>query len=174
MFRLAQEKDLDAIAQIYSDIHDQEESHEVTIGWVRSIYPTRDTAVSALKKKDLYVEEIEGQIVASARINKEEVPEYKDARWKHEAEPEKIMVLHTLTVSPRYPHRGYGRAFVAFYEEFARENGCIELRMDTNAVNLRARELYKKLGYEEVDIVPCDFNGIKGISLVCLEKYIGQ
>ena len=42
--------------------------------------------------------------------------------------------------------------------------------MDTNARNRAARALYKKLGYEEVSIVPCTFNGIAGVQLVCLEK----
>ena len=32
------------------------------------------------------------------------------------------------------------------------------------------RGLYKKLGYREVGIVHCDFNAIRGIDLVCLEK----
>lgn len=42
--------------------------------------------------------------------------------------------------------------------------------MDTNERNVRARALYKKLGFVEPDIVDCDFNGIDGIRLVCLEK----
>ena len=29
------------------------------------------------------------------------------------------------------------------------------------------------LGYREVDTVPCNFNGIDGVSLVCLEKWLG-
>jgi ribosomal protein S18 acetylase RimI-like enzyme len=45
--------------------------------------------------------------------------------------------------------------------------------MDTNVVNKTARALYKKLGYEEIGIIPCDFNGIPGFQMVLLEKYIG-
>ena len=44
------------------------------------------------------------------------------------------------------------------------------LRMDTNAKNENARRFYKKLGYSEVGIVPCVFNGIDGVNLVLLEK----
>ena len=64
----------------------------------------------------------------------------------------------------------YGRAFVAFYEDYARKNGCICLRIDTNEKNENARRLYAKLGYREAGIVPCVFNGIPGVNLVCLEK----
>lgn len=45
--------------------------------------------------------------------------------------------------------------------------------MDTNAKNTAARRLYARLGYKEVGIVDCTFNGIAGVKLVCLEKKIG-
>jgi len=83
------------------------------------------------------------------------------------------MVLHTLVISPAAARRGLGKAFVRFYEEYALQNGCPYLRMDTNARNLGARALYHKLGYEEADAVPCVFNGIEGVQLVLLEKYLG-
>ena len=41
-------------------------------------------------------------------------------------------MLHTLVIDPEVSGRGYGKQFVAFYEEYARENGCKVLRMDTN------------------------------------------
>ena len=46
--------------------------------------------------------------------------------------------------------------------------------MDTNERNTNARALYKKLGYDEVEMIPCTFNGIEGFHLVMLEKYIGE
>ena len=42
--------------------------------------------------------------------------------------------------------------------------------MDTNAINTAARALYKKLGYREACVVPCAFNGIPDVQLVCLDK----
>jgi GNAT superfamily N-acetyltransferase len=65
--------------------------------------------------------------------------------------------------------KGYGKSFAAFYEEYAREHGCI----DTNVRNTRARHLYQKLGYKEEGIVGCVFNGIPDVQLVCMEKYLG-
>lgn len=66
--------------------------------------------------------------------------------------------------------KGLGRAFVDFYERTAKSQGCRALRMDTNARNLRARALYKKLGYTEIAVVPCTENGIPDVQLVLLEK----
>ena len=59
-----------------------------------------------------------------------------------------------------------------FYEQYALSHNCHYLRMDTNAINQRARTLYKKLGYQEVGIVPTAFNGIENVQLVLLEKRI--
>ena len=164
--------DIDDIEKIYNHIHDLEESGSVTIGWIREIYPIRKTAQDSLQRDDLFVMEDEGEIVATAIINKIQVPDYSKAKWKYEAKDDEVMVLHTLTVDPAKKFKGYGKAFVVFYEEYAKKYGCNELRMDTNALNTNARAMYKKLGYEEVDIVPCVFNGIPDVMLVCLEKRI--
>ena len=80
------------------------------------------------------------------------------------------MVLHTLVVDPLAQGQGYGHAFVAYYEDYARSHGCPYLRMDTNVKNAPARQMYAKLGFSERGVVPCVFNGIEGVSLMCLEK----
>ena len=169
-FRKAVPADLDAIAAIYDRIHTQEEAGETHIGWVRAIYPTRATAEAALAAGELFVLEDGGAVVASARINQEQVPEYRDAHWQTDAPDSQVMVLHTLTVDPACGGGGYGTAFVACYEDWARTHGCPYLRMDTNVKNTRARRLYAHLGYREAGVVPCVFNGITGVNLVCLEK----
>ena len=171
--REATKNDIDSIERIYENIHDEEEKGLTTIGWIRNIYPTRKTAEDALKRADLFIMEDEGEIVAVAIINQLQVDEYKNATWKHSAKDNEIMVLHGLAVDPLKKSKGYGRAFVAFYENYAKQHNCIALRMDTNVRNLKARNLYQKLGYEEIGIVKCVFNGIPDVQLVCLEKYLG-
>jgi len=171
-FRKATESDIPAIAAIYDDIHTGEEKGETSIGWIRSIYPTADTARATLGRKDLFVQEDAGAVVGAATINQQQVDVYAGAPWRYPAADEQVMVLHTLVVSPKAARKGYGSAFVRFYEDYARAHHCPFLRMDTNARNIRARALYKKLGYEEIAIVPCQFNGIDGVQLVLLEKKI--
>ena len=170
MFRKANMHDIDRISEIYDEIHIEEENGDMTTGWVRDIYPTRKTAEEAIIKGDMFVEEDNGQIVATAKINQEQVPEYSDASWEYIVVENQIMVLHTLVVSPRMKGKGYGSKFVDFYEKYSLECGCYYLRMDTNERNLNARRLYKKLGFKEVSIVTCVFNGMEGVKLVCLEK----
>ncbi len=170
MIREATSADISAVAEIYEEIHTQEEAGRAVVGWVRGIYPTRKTAEAAVANGDLYVLEAEGRVAAAARINREQAPEYALADWKWEAARDEALVLHTLVVSPTAEGRGYGKAFVQFYEELAKELGCPCLRMDTNEKNSRARRFYKNMGYREAGIVPCVFNGIGGVRLVCLEK----
>ena len=162
--------DLDAIEAIYDRIHDECERGRAWTGWIRGVYPTRATAQAALERGDLFVQEADGRVVGCAIINQSQVDTYRQANWTHDAPDDQVMVLHTLVVDPACAGRGCGTRFVAFYEDYARTHGCAFLRMDTNARNRAARALYGRLGYAEVSIVPCTFNGIAGVELVCLEK----
>ena len=169
--RKAIQADIPAVTAIYDHILTEEEAGRATVGWIRGVYPTRQTAQDALDAGDLFVLESDGVAAAAAKINQIQVPEYANAQWRYPDAPEgEIMVLHTLVVDPLQGGRGLGTAFVRFYEEYAREKGCPYLRMDTNEKNRSARALYARLGYQEVGIVDCCFNGIAGVKLVCLEK----
>ena len=170
MIRRAEQNDIDAIAGIYRHIHEKEKQNLLTTGWIADVYPVRETAQVALERGDLFVYEEEGSVLGAAIINHVQVDVYAEGNWRRKADDREVMVLHTLVVEPSAGHRGIGRKFVDFYESFARENGCPELRMDTNEINVVARSFYKKLGFAEVGTVPCVFNGIPNVNLVLLEK----
>lgn len=167
-FRKAVLGDIPAIAAIYDAIHTAQEAGQLSVGWIRDVYPTSLTAEAAVNAGDMFVLEEDGEIVASGRINFQQMDAYALADWRYPAD--RACVLHTLTVAPAASGKGYGSRFVAFYEEYALTQGCCTLRMDTNARNAKARKLYAALGYREAGIVPCTFNGIPGVALVCLEK----
>ena len=174
MIRKALESDIPAVAAIYDKLHTEEEAGRATIGWIRGVYPTEDTARQALSRGDLFVQEDGGAIVGAAIINQTQVDAYYGGPWQYAAEDNEVMVLHTLVIDPDAAGKGYGKRFVAFYEDYAIQNGCKVLRMDTNSRNLRARAMYAKLGYREAGIVPCVFNGIAGVGLVLLEKMLNN
>ena len=170
LIRKATLQDLSAVTALFEDIHTAQENGQLFVGWVRGVYPTRATAEAALQRADLFVAEEEGRLVGAGVINQLQVDVYASAPWKYPAQDDEVMVLHTLCISPHALRRGYGSRFTAFYEEYALAHGCRYLRIDTNERNLTARALYRKLGYEEIAIVPCEFNGIPGVGLVLLEK----
>lgn len=172
MIRIATLADLDRIEEIYNEIHTEIEEGRAVIGWIRGVYPARDIADTSIRLREMYVLEDGGKIVACGRINRYQGPEYADAKWSFDADDDSVLVLHTLVVSPKEKGRGYGKQFVAFYEDMARRIGCTALRIDTNALNAPARALYKKLNYTEACIIPTSFNGIDGVMLVCLDKKV--
>lgn len=173
MIRRATKNDIAQIADIYDKILELEEKGKAHTGWKKNIYPTEKTAQDALIKNELFVLEEDGRILAAARINQEQVPEYAYCHWTYSAPDSEVMVIHTLVVDPDSSGSGIGSKFVHFYEELALKCGCRYLRMDTNENNTAARALYKKLGYSEIGVIPCAFNGITGVQLVCLEKKLG-
>ena len=174
MIRKATAKDIDAVEKLYDAIHTAEENGKQTIGWIRGIYPVRKTAEMALARDDLFVLEDDGKICGTGILNKIQVDSYAEGHWEHEVPDERVCVLHTLVIDPDSAGKGYGRAFIEYYETYAQENDCTELRIDTNARNTVARAMYKKHGYTEIGIVPTVFNGIEGVQLVLLEKYLGK
>lgn len=172
IYRLATIEDLDAIEAVYQETHDAEEAGLTTIGWKRTIYPTRETAQAALERGDMYVCEIDGKVIATAIINQIQVDVYEGAPWQFEVPDDKVLVIHTLCMKPAIKHQGIGRGFIEYYENLAREMGCVALRLDTNYTNKVAQTFYKNLGYRYVGTVPTVFNGIPGINLVMLEKVL--
>ena len=167
-------QDVPQVAAIYDHILTEEEQGRAAVGWIRGVYPTEETALTSLNAGTLFVLEREGVIAAAAKIDQNQVPEYAGAPWRYpDVPPEQVMVLHTLVVDPVQAGKGCGREFVRFYERYALDQGCLDLRMDTNARNAAARRLYAGLGYWEAGIVPCVFNVIPDVQLVCLEKYLG-
>ena len=174
MIRKAKWSDLDAVEQLYNEIHDAEEAGVITTGWLRGVYPSRESARAALERDDLFMLEEDGKTLGSGIINQIQVDVYCGAPWQFDAPDDRVCVLHTLVIDPAASGKGLGTRFVAFYEDYAKKHGCPELRMDTNARNFRARRLYARLGYREIGTVPTVFNGIPGVDLILLEKNLEQ
>lgn len=171
-FRKATSADFDAVLKLYEKILEAESQKNAVTGWIKGVYPNENTINSALSRDDLFVEELDGQIVGTAILNQIQVDVYKDANWQYDVSDENVMVMHTLIIDFEKKGCGLGKAFEAFYEQYALKNNCHYLRIDTNAKNTNARNFYKKLGYAEIGILPCEFNGIKNVQLVLLEKKI--
>ncbi len=172
IIRRATDNDVAAIVSIYNAIIDREAAGQRYTGWQKDVYPTAATVRTALAQNDMYVLEADGIVRAAARLNQEQVPVYADCPWLFAALPHQVFVIHTLVVDPACAGRGIATQMLAFYERLARDTGCTVLRLDTNATNLPARRLYVSHGYREAGIVPCTFNGIPGVQLVCLEKQL--
>ena len=173
MIRKAALSDLDAVDRLYDEIHDAKEAGLIPVIWQRGIYPSHETALEALERNDLFVLEIGGRIIGSAVINQIQDDVYAGAPWQYNVPDDQVCVLHTLMVSPSEFGKGYARAFLAFYENYARKHGWPELRIDTNDKNKPAQAMYLRHGYRVIGIAPAKvFNGILDINLMLLEKHL--
>lgn len=172
MIRKAVETDIDRIDEIFNSVHVLEETGVTCAGWKRNVYPTHDTAVSAIKSGEMFVYESDGIIKGTAVINKKQATEYSMCPWRYRASDDEVMVIHTLSVDPAYRKQGVATALIKFYEEYAAAEGCTNLRLDTNRENTPARRLYLNLGYTEAEVVPCLYEGIENLYLMCYEKKI--
>lgn len=175
VFRKATAADIPAVVGIYDATHDlRERGGQHYTGWVRGVYPGEGTARQALERGELFVAETDGTVVGTGIINHRQVDVYEKGAWRYPAPAEKVMVLHTLVIHPDQYGKGYGPDFVRFYQRYALKHGCPYLRIDTNQINSKARAMYKKLGFEEIGVEPCIFNGIEDVNLVLLEKKLPE
>ena len=155
LVRKAVPADIPAVTAIYEALLDREERGELSTGWTRGVYPTEQTALDALAAGTLYVLEDGGRVAAAAKLDQNQMAQYSQCTWRHDAPPEQVL-----------------DAAAACGRKVARETDRPYLRIDTNARNTPARALYKKLGYTEAGIVAGTFNGIPNVQLVCLEKKV--
>ena len=170
MIRLATEHDLAAIAAIYDEILDHEAATVSYTNWQKGKYPCRATAENALRKGWLYVMEEDGQAVATAIFNHEQLPEYDKLPWQYPAAGDEVFVIHTLCVPPSQAGHGRARAFVAFAEALGREKGSTVMRLDTYEGNAPALAMYPKLGYRTVGRTMFHFQNLIWENLTCFEK----
>ncbi len=172
MIRLAKQTDIDDVEKIFNEILDTPEMVHTT-NWLKDGYPTRADAQKALDAGTLYVGEDEtGGLYGAVNLNHIQPPEYAKIPWKIEPEcsRDEVLVIHTLCIRPNCAGKGYGREFVAFSEQLAREKGCRVVRLDTYEGNRPAESLYSSLGYTLAGKTLFHFHNVIWETLICMEK----
>lgn len=170
MIRLAENKDLNQVACIYDDILDYEEQTVNYTTWLKGKYPTIKDAEKSFSQGTLFVGEEGGKLWGSVILNDIQLPEYGKIPWK--TKTDKVLVIHTLCISPRFWGKGKASEFVLFTEELARGNGYGAIRLDTYEGNVPANKLYSKLGYSYAGNTEFFFQGFIHEILNCYEKKI--
>ena len=168
--RKATAADLDGVEAIYNAVLAQQANGINYTNWQKGAYPTRSTAEKALTDGTLYVQTEDGKLVGCAVFNQEQLPEYSYIDWQYPAEPEQVMVIHTLCIHPDAAGNGLAKAMVAFAEELGRSQDCTVMRFDTYEGNLPARKLYSRLGFRLAGGTEFFFQGFIHEILVLFEK----
>ncbi len=82
--------------------------------------------------------------------------------------------LLLLAVQPGSGRRGIGAALVAWLEASARTAGVGQAWLEARAVNTVARAFYRRLGYEEVAVVPGYYRGVEASIRMAKDLWLEQ
>ncbi len=172
VIRKALMDDLDKVEKLYDDVLDYEAANVSYTNWQKGLYPTRSYGETAINLGTMYLGIENDEIVGSVILNHIQPPEYGKIDWSYEAQGEEVLVIHTLCITPKFTRRGFGREFVDFSEQLAREKGCKTVRLDTYEGNIPATNLYIGMGYRYAGSVMFHFQNVIWETLKCFEKLI--
>ena len=151
--RLAKPEELDKVQCFYYYVTDWLETVPYGPGWKKDIYPSPEELTDALAKNELWVCETEEEYIASMILNNAPNEGYEKVKWKTDAKPDEVMLIHALGVKPEYQGKGIATKMVEHAINIAESNNCKAMRLDVLEGNLPAERLYPKLGFAYVETV---------------------
>lgn len=172
MIRKAVSRDIEAVAGHYEELLAFEQKYGTRTNWKAGVYPTKSVAEKSAGEGTLYVMEEKGVLCASMILNHVQLDAYASISWEYPADPEGVLVIHTLCVPPSQGGRGIGSRMVRFAEEEAARRGCDVLRLDTWEHNSPAANLYHRLGFRYAGKTAVLFAGHISENLIFFEKQI--
>lgn len=144
---LGTEKDLEELGELYNLLNDYLKDTVNYPGWIKGIYPTRETAHDGIKAKSLFVMKLQNKIVASVILNHISEDAYSQGQWNNFIDYEKIIVVRTFVVHPSHLKKSLGKKMMNFIKEYSINIQMKIIRLDVSENNLPAVSLYEKSGY---------------------------
>jgi len=126
------------------------------------VYPDSSILKHDIQKQQMYVISEAGTINGIITLNEDQSEGYEKIPWKYAGE---VLVVHRLTIHPRYQGKKLASCLMGFAEEFAVSKGYSTIHLDAFTNNPAAVGLYEKMGYRNAGII--EFR--KGL-FYCFEK----
>lgn len=146
-------ENLDELEKLYNELNDYFSAHTNYPGWIKGVYPIRQTAIDGIKDDSLFVLKIGNQIAGSIILNHLPEEAYHQVVWNTPDEYENIFVIHTLVVHPRFLKQGIGEKLLTFAKEYSIQKEIRSIRLDVSVNNLPAIALYEKMEYRHIGTV---------------------
>ena len=153
-FRQADMDEFDRVRGFYWALIDVMEGGRFDPGWRKGIYPSDAELGRSLSRRELYVLEEGGRIIAAVIINNECNPGYEGLPWRVDAPAERVFMLHALGVAPDRQGQGVAGRVVSECLAAAREKGAECVRLDVLGGNEPAERLYLGAGFRFVAAKP--------------------
>ena len=122
-------------------------------GWIKGIYPVRETAEVGIKEGALFVLKIKGVIAGSIILNHTPEEAYKGVRWNIEVDDREVLVVRTLVTHPQFMHKGVALHLMEFAKKHAESLAVKAIRLDVSINNTPAIKLYERSGYKYIETV---------------------
>jgi len=145
--------DISKLENLYNELNDYLEATINYPGWIKHVYPVRETAEEGIKENTLFVLEIENTIAGSIILNHKPEKTYTQAEWQINADDIDILIIHTLVTHPAYMKQGIASQLMEFAEKHARDKQIKAIRLDVSVNNDAAIALYEKHGYKYIATV---------------------
>lgn len=155
-------EDIDSLGVLYDELNDYLERHVNYPGWAKGIYPVRETAETGIREGTLFVIRHEGKVAGSVILSHEPEDAYEEGKWFSDADYDRIIVIHTLVVHPRFMGKGIGKMLMDFAKDHAKMQGMVSIRLDVREENAPAIALYEQSLYKYVGTVDLRL-GIPGL-----------
>ena len=111
-------------------------------------YPSLEAFEKDFSNEELFVLEIEGDVIGAIVISTRKDDVYEPIDWLTEDSTNGY--LHRLCVHPKHQGKGHARALLNFAENHLKELGAVSVRLDTCSKNLRNNKLYEARGYRRL------------------------
>lgn len=151
--RKAKCDDIDIVLDLYKDLIDKIKNNKFTPEWEYGIYPREEYIIDLIKSNEVYVGEIDSEIVSSIVINHKPNPGYENIKWNTDLENENVYYIHLVAVNPSHKRKGIGKEMLNFSFNQAKENSVKSIRLSVVKNNLPAENLYKKFDFEHIDSI---------------------
>ena len=110
-------------------------------------------------------------------IGIDNINDYYDTKLKNErikilsqTSSKKNIYLHRFAIHPDYQGQGFAKYVMDYIENYAKENGCLSVRLDTFSLNKKNNYLYSKLGYKKLGKIY--FRDQSDMPFNCYEKLL--
>lgn len=112
-------------------------------------YPNQGVFEKDIERDELFVYEIDGEIIGTVVVSTYMDDEYKPIKWL--TANDKNIYVHRLSVHPENQGKGYAQDLMAFAEDYARKNNFSSVRLDTFSQNKRNQKFYETRGYKKLE-----------------------
>lgn len=111
-------------------------------------YPNSTAFINDIKRKELYVLEIDDKLSGTIVISTFMDDEYIPIKWL--TKNENNIYIHRLAIHPKVQGQGYARKLMNFSEQYAIDNNYSSIRLDTFSQNKRNQKFYELRSYNRL------------------------